>query len=94
MENDEPVSLGEFIDHAVREFAATNGGSMATSFVCIVERYDVDGNCILTMVAPDEQPTHRSLGLVSYANEWYRDDAHSEMTMTWAGTTNDDECDE
>ena len=79
MENNEPVSLGEFIDRAVRDYAAQFDGGIATGFVCLVERIDSSGDQCLTIVSPPGQMTWKTLGLTTYLNEWYKDDAHLEM---------------
>lgn len=90
MENDEPVSLGEFIDRAVRDHAAQFDGGIATGFACIVERLDDSGEPCLTIVTPHGQMTWRTLGLVGYMMEWFKDDAHLEM-QAWAAQSGEDE---
>ena len=90
MENDS-VSLGETIENAILGWFENNSG-MPQSFVAAVDWIDgVDGAATLTVAKFDNQPTHRSMGLVRYMDSWFDDDALTEMTLAVAAIEEDED---
>ena len=49
--------------------------------ICAVDWIDGDGVNTLSVAEPEGQPTHRSLGLVTYLDVWFRDDAKRQWLM-------------
>lgn len=75
-------SLGGAIKNAILEWCNSNGG-FPIAFVCALDLFDSDGEGCLVVSEMDDQPTHRSMGLSTYLDAWYRDDA----TNTFASLT-------
>ena len=87
-----PSDLAEGIRNYILNYFGTNSG-MPLTFVCAIDWIDgTDGASTLTIATFDEQPTHRSLGLVRYMDSWFDDDARNEMTQSvYAAMDTDDE---
>jgi hypothetical protein len=78
-----PPNLGEHIRQSVLDFFATNSG-MPLAFVCAVDWIDgSDGANALSITTFENQPTHRSMGMVRYMDSWFEDDACNEMTSLY-----------
>ena len=72
-------TLAEVIDAAIHSWLADNGGGFPIAYVMSLDYVNSEGKSMLFIGDMDDQPTHRSLGLVAYADAWFRDDA----LMTW-----------
>lgn len=93
MDEETPQTLGEAIQECIENWCASNGGGMTLGFLAIVDRIDESGETVLTLSRAPQQPVHRSLGLAAYLQEWYRDDAQTQM-LTAAGVFDRDEDDD
>ena len=90
-ENEEYVSLQGLIQTAVSNWCAANGGGFPIAMVCAVDFIDHDGTGALAVAEFDNQPTHRSMGLVRYLDSWYADDAQQHFLSMCQGHNTDDE---
>ena len=89
---DIPSSLAEGIRNYILNYFGENSG-MPLAFVCAVDWIDgADGASTLTVATFENQPTHRSMGLVRYMDSWFDDDAMNEMNAAaYAAMEEEDE---
>lgn len=66
--------LGDYVREAVMEWCRANGG-FPIAFVAAVDVVSNEGRGHLVVTEMDDQPTHRSMGLSTYLDARYRDDA-------------------
>lgn len=59
--------------------ALMESGSMLTGFCLVGSAISADGSVSLVVANTPDQPTHLSLGFLSYAQEWYRDDVRYQI---------------
>ena len=52
-----------------------------TAFIMVASILLDDGSQSLCVLAPEGQGTHASLGLVTYADEWFRDDVRYQIAQ-------------
>ena len=71
----EITSLSATMEKAILDYFAANGGGFPMGFVCIVDFASEDGESKLLIAKQSGQPTHRSMGLASYLDLWFKDDA-------------------
>jgi len=71
----EVASLSETIEKTILDWSATNGGGFPMGFICIVDLADESGQNNLFIAKQPGQATHRSIGLASYVDLWFKDDA-------------------
>lgn len=58
----------------------TPSGAMATgNFILVAEVIDGDGTHATFVATQPTQPTHTTMGLLAYAQEWYRTEANLQM---------------
>lgn len=58
----------------------TEAGAMATGhFVLVAEVLDADGTHATFVATPPEQPTHASMGLLAYAQQFHQTEAHLQV---------------
>ena len=85
------VTLGDAINDAVSAWCVGNGGGFPIAFVCALDFIDTDGKPNIIVSTMDEQPTHRSMGLSTYLDAWYRDDAVNLWAENvWLASEDDD----
>jgi len=84
----EIASLSETLEKSIMDWSAANGGAFPMGFVCIVDFAAESGENQLFIAKQPGQATHRSMGLASYLDLWFKDDAQ----RVWAAQ--DCECDE
>ena len=76
-----PCALGDAIEAAIYGWFEKNPG-MPMAFVAAVDWIDgEDGASTLTIKHFENQPTHRSLGLVRYLDSWFDDNARTQMAL-------------
>lgn len=80
MSNESPT-LNELIQKTVFDYCIANGGGFPAAMVCAVDWIDDEGVATLTVAEFDNQPTHRSLGLTAYLDQWFRDDAQRQWMV-------------
>lgn len=76
----EALSLRETLLNAALEWCGEHGG-FPIAFICAFDMIDSEGDGVLVVTEMENQPTHRSMGLTTYLDAWYRDDAQ----ITFAG---------
>lgn len=79
----EKETLRDFIEAAINEYLAANGGGFITGFVLMSEMVGADGSTSAFVIRPESQPVFRSMGYATYLGEWFKDDAAMEMTSLW-----------
>jgi hypothetical protein len=87
---DNSLTLGQTIEHAIMGWFESNPG-MPLAFVSAVDWIDSDGVATLTVAKFDNQPTHRSMGLVRYMDSWFDDDAMNEMAAAMVAAEEDED---
>lgn len=80
------TSLGECLEKAIEEWVTAEGGGFPQAFVCIVDYINAEGKGMTSVAKQTAQPVHRTLGLTTFLDEWYRDDCR----RGWAGCDDDD----
>lgn len=83
----DPRSLSSALEDFFQEWATKNGG-IVIGFVAFAEYVNEAGEIRSSVASPDDQATYRSIGYSGYLDEWFRDDAHTEM---YAGMMPDEE---
>ena len=74
----EDSSLSDVVMNAIGSyFAAKGDGGMVNGFVVVAEVMRLDGTVSMTFCCPESQPLYRNLGLLSYGEEWTRDDVRA-----------------
>lgn len=76
-------SLRDVLVEAIQGWAAENGGGFPTAFCIALDYVNADGENVLLVSEMDNQPTQRSMGLVTYLDTWYKDDAISLWRSLW-----------
>lgn len=74
---DESPTLSDVVESAVRAFLSTESvPAVLTGFVLVAEVAwaDAEGTVSLSVTGSDDQALNRTLGLLSYGEEWVRDD--------------------
>jgi hypothetical protein len=74
--------LGEYLWDAFQEYVNDHqGGGFPTGFISVFEWMDSEGNFRVSVSAPEpnRQPTPRSIGMATFADEWFRDDIRAEI---------------
>lgn len=79
------ASLRDVVIRAIQDWAASNGGGFPTAFVFAVDYVDSNGEESLLISEMQNQSTQRSMGLVTYLDTWYRDDAQNLWRELWGG---------
>lgn len=79
-------SLRDTLLNAAIEWCGNHGG-FPIAFICAFDMIDSEGDAVLVVTEMENQPTHRSMGLTTYLDAWYRDDAQ----MAFAGFCQGDE---
>lgn len=79
------ASLRDTIADAIADWAAANGGGFPTAFVFAVDFADEDGGNSLFICEMEKQSIQRSMGLATYLDAWYRDDAVNLWRELWGG---------
>lgn len=77
------ISLRDAVVAAIQDWAASNGGGFPTAFVFAVDYVDSDGENVLLISEMENQSTQRSMGLATYLDAWYRDDAVNLWRQIW-----------
>lgn len=85
------ATLGETINDAISGWCLSNGGGFPIAFVCALDFIDAEGKPNIIVTTMDDQPTHRSMGLSTYLDAWYRDDAESLWAEAMYGAIEDDD---
>ena len=88
----EIASLSETLEKTIMDYCAAHGGGFPMGFLCIVDFADVDGENSLMIAKQSGQATHRSIGLATYLDLWFRDDAQRAMAM-YGAPCSDPDCD-
>lgn len=52
-----------------------------TGFLTLAAAVDDEGQSCLYVLRPPDQPTHVSLGMVTYLDEWFRDDVRFQINV-------------
>lgn len=86
------ITLRDAVEKAIWEWLAENSG-MPGAFVCAVDWTDGDGVPTLTISHSKDQPSLRSMGLVSYLDEWFRMDCRGEIDAAVSALMTDEETD-
>ena len=76
-------SLRGTILAAIEEWSSANGGGFPTAFVIALDYVDASGENALAISQMNDQTAQRSLGLVTYLDEWYRADARNLWHALW-----------
>ena len=76
----EIASLSETLEKTILDYCATNGGGFPMGYVCIVDFANAEGENQMFIAKQPGQATVRSMGLASYLDLWFKDDAQ----RTWA----------
>ena len=76
------ASLRAAITEAISKWCLENAG-FPVAFIAAVDFVDSEGKGVLAVSEMDDQPTHRSLGLSTYLDSWYRDDALHSWSSLW-----------
>ena len=87
-------TMRESIRQAIEAFLARSGGGFISAFVYAVDVVDSDGEQVKYLGGPLEQDTSRSLGLTSYLDKWYDEEARHLIAQSSAGCSGCDECSE
>jgi hypothetical protein len=90
----EVLSLSETLEKTILDWCAANGGGFPLGFACIVDFAAESGGNELYIAKQPGQPTHRSMGLASYMNLWFQDDAQRIWAHVGCSECEDDEGDE
>lgn len=69
------MSLTRRITLAVEEHLAERGGGFLNGFIAAIDTMDETGQTVMYITAPSTQRTHISLGLATYVQLWFSDDA-------------------
>lgn len=85
----ENPGLGDAVRDAVMEWCRTNGG-FPIAFIAAVDFVNSEGQGALVVTEMDDQPTHRSMGLSTYLDAWYRDDAQVAFSALMGGHEDED----
>lgn len=80
-------SLRDVVIEAITNWASDNGGGFPTAFVFAVDYINQDGEPELVISQMDNQSTQRSMGLSTYLDQWYRDDAINHWRELWGGSS-------
>ena len=76
-------SLRDVLVEAIQGWAAENDGGFATAFVIALDYVDASGDNMTLVSEMDNQSTPRSMGLVTYLDTWYKDDAVQLWKSLW-----------
>lgn len=82
-------SLAVKVEAAIQEWCSENGGGFPLGFVIALDYVNTNGDNALLISAPDGQPTHRSLGLATYLDLWFRDDAQNSWGSIWGSAADE-----
>jgi hypothetical protein len=85
----EPVSLSVALEKTIMDWGAANGGAFPMGYVAIIDFAAESGENQMVIAKQAGQPTVRSMGLASYLDLWFKDDAQ----RVWAHAETCD-CDE
>lgn len=85
--------MRETIRQAIESFLVSKGGGFISAFVYAVDVVDSDGQEVKYLGGPLEQDTGRSLGLTSYLDKWYDQEARMLIAQSNDGC-DCDQCDE
>lgn len=87
---EQPQFMRDSVRDAIESHLASTGGGFVQSFVYAAEAVDSEGRSVMYLGGPTEQDTVRSLGLTSYLNKWFDEEAREMM----AASKTCDGCDE
>lgn len=66
-------------------FQAREEKGLPTAFVSVIALLQEDGTHALSILSPTSQPTHVSMGMIAYAEEWFRDDVRFQINALVEG---------
>ena len=69
--SEQPATMREAIQKAVDEHLASIGGGFRLAMVYAVDVVDSEGESVLYLSSPEDQPTYRSVGLTEYLRKWF-----------------------
>lgn len=82
----EPIeTMRESIRQAIEAFLARSGGGFISGFVYAADVVDHDGQKVKYLGGPLEQDTGTSLGLTSYLDKWYDEEARGLIAQSNEG---------
>ena len=79
--------LGDEVMGAIADvFLKQENSPIPTAYIALVSIINEDGSTAMTVLRPESQPTHVSLGFVTFADEWFRDDVRFQINQLCADT--------
>lgn len=86
----EPNDLRDAILNGLADRLQSSGAMATGHFVLVAEVLDGDGTHATFVATPPTQPTHATMGLLAYAGEWYKTEAHVQMLGAMEDAEDDD----
>jgi hypothetical protein len=73
------IPLNDAIHETLSNHLAADGGGMVTDFVLVARAFDQNAENGMYVVCPDTTPASTGLGLLAYAEEWFRWDVRTQI---------------
>ena len=91
MADAESLNLSEYVYAAINEWHAANGGGFAVNAVFVMDCIGPEGEEMTRFFAVPDQSTYKTLGLIEYAQTYYRQCAKRDVAdMVWGDALHDD----